>query len=124
MLGAMCLVLALSPVATAMAHAGEPAAADAHQVEASIDLASKDLNPARYPDEALRAGHEGEAVLLVRVDAQGAWIDAVLIRSSGYRALDQAALDATRHWTYRPGMLDGVARAGEVRVTQRFTLDD
>lgn len=47
-----------------------------------------------YPTAAVSAGLEGEAILLLRIDANGRVVEAQLARSSGHVLLDEAALDA------------------------------
>lgn len=49
-----------------------------------------------YPTAAVSAGLEGEAILLLRIDAKGSVVEARLARSSGHASLDEAALDAGR----------------------------
>ena len=48
----------------------------------------------RYPLQARRLGWQGEVVLAFRLEADGRILDARIARSSGYRVLDHAALDA------------------------------
>lgn len=48
----------------------------------------------RYPLQARRLGWQGEVVLAFRLEADGRILDARIARSSGYRVLDRAALDA------------------------------
>jgi protein TonB len=52
--------------------------------------------PPRYPPQALRNGWEGRVELRVRIDASGRVEAAEVARSSGFAALDQAALAAAR----------------------------
>jgi protein TonB len=49
-----------------------------------------------YPPEAVAMGLEGEAILMLRIGADGALIDAQIARSSGHAILDAAALRAIR----------------------------
>jgi protein TonB len=54
-------------------------------------------NPPRfYPVEAIAQGLEGEAVLMLRFGANGALVDAQVVKSSGHAILDEAALRAAR----------------------------
>jgi protein TonB len=50
--------------------------------------------PPPYPSTARRRGWEGEVLLLVDVTAQGEVCNVTVSRSSGYRILDRAALNA------------------------------
>jgi protein TonB len=49
-----------------------------------------------YPPEAVARGLEGETILMLRIGADGALIDAQIARSSGHAILDEAALRAIR----------------------------
>ena len=54
-------------------------------------------NPLRfYPPEAVARGLEGEAILMLRLGADGALIEARIVKSSGHPILDAAALRAIR----------------------------
>lgn len=58
-----------------------------------------------YPQLARRWGHEGVAVVRITVGEDGAVLDVDLLRSTGYRELDEAALEAVRRrWKFKaPG---------------------
>ncbi len=49
-----------------------------------------------YPPEAIKQGLEGEVVLLLSLDAEGAITNIVVARSSGHALLDSAAMSAAR----------------------------
>ncbi len=49
-----------------------------------------------YPEEAIRQGLQGEAVVLLILDDSGNAVAARLEQSSGHRILDDAALRAAR----------------------------
>ncbi len=76
-----------------------------------------------YPPLDLRLGHEGTVVLRLMIAPNGRVVDAVVVRSSGYRSLDGAARDwVMAHWRYRPAFRGGVAVAGSAEVGVRFSL--
>lgn len=77
--------------------------------------------PPRYPDEALRAGWQGVAWLLVDVGPDGRVTNVALERSSGHAVLDAAAVEAVAGWTYDPRRVDGVAAPDRLRLPLRFT---
>ena len=55
-----------------------------------------------YPDLARRWGHEGVAVIRIYVNGDGSVEDAVLLSSSGYPELDDAALwTVERRWKFK-----------------------
>jgi len=49
-----------------------------------------------YPQAARRRGMEGVVYLLLKLDEDGSLIDAAVVRSSGYKVLDSAALSLIR----------------------------
>ena len=73
------------------AGSGRPTRAAAVTRQARIDNAQR-----FYPPEAVARGLEGEAILMLRFDADGALIDAQIAKSSGHAILDAAALRAIR----------------------------
>ncbi|WP_439449579.1 energy transducer TonB [Stenotrophomonas sp. ATs4] len=91
-------------------------------VPASIVMESKHNNPPRYPSQAFRDGKEGEAILMVQVAADGQWLGATVLQSTGWPELDEAAQAATRKWQYLPASEDGVPVRGEIRVPVSFEL--
>ena len=68
------------------------------------------LNPATgvesvaplYPAESKRKGEEGTVHLLALIGAEGRADEVVLAKSSGFPALDDAAIEAVRQWRFRP----------------------
>lgn len=78
----------------------------------------------RYPAASKRRGHEGVAIVRVRVCSAGTVLAAEISTSSGHRILDEAALDAIRGWHFKPATRDGVATEGTTDVPVRFRLID
>ncbi|HSA96705.1 MAG TPA: energy transducer TonB [Acidobacteriota bacterium] len=64
--------------------------------------------PAVYPEAAKKAGIEGTVVLSVSLNEKGQVIRARVIKS--IPELDEAALEAVRHWKYEPMTVDGKPR--------------
>lgn len=80
-------------------------------------------NPApEYPAEARRLKQQGVVVLAVVVSAQGRPTSVKLSRSSGFAALDKAALDAVSRWSFEPAQTAGIPVASHVDVPVRFSL--
>ena len=77
-----------------------------------------------YPEWLKEQGVEGVVQLLVRVADDGAPAEIRVAHSSGFRALDQAALDGVRAWRFRPARLGRHTRVSWVRFPVRFVLDD
>ncbi len=60
-----------------------------------------------YPENSRRNAEEGVTVLDVTVSPEGQFVSAVIARSSGFRDLDKATLDAFAGCKFRPGLIDG-----------------
>lgn len=60
-----------------------------------------------YPAEAALRGEQGTVVLIVHVGADGLVHGIDVARSSGFPALDHAAIDAVRTWHFLPSVRDG-----------------
>ncbi len=56
----------------------------------------------KYPASSKRTHEEGSTNVLIRVDESGRVSEVKVARSSGYGALDDAALEATRRWKFAP----------------------
>jgi protein TonB len=74
----------------------------------------------RYPASALRRGESGEVLLRIEVDPAGMPYSMDIVRSSGSRELDRAALVAARGWRFRPALRDGQPVSGWVNVPITF----
>ena len=61
-------------------------------------------NPApEYPKIARKRGYEGTVVLTVLVNEDGQVGNLWVFESSGYKVLDNAAVEAVREWVFEPG---------------------
>ncbi|MGI8560878.1 MAG: energy transducer TonB [Luteimonas sp.] len=74
----------------------------------------------RYPASALRRGESGEVLLRIEVDPAGMPYSMDIVRSSGSRELDRAALVAARSWRFRPALRDGQPVSASVDVPITF----
>lgn len=77
-----------------------------------------------YPPTERRLGHAGNVVLALCVDAEGKLTSSSVKLSSGYPALDQAALDWARRIKWRPGTIEGRAAAICFDQPYRFVIRD
>lgn len=77
-----------------------------------------------YPWQARLRGDQGMVLLSVLVDRRGQVSDLRVERSSGSRALDEAATEAVRRWTFRPGRRGAEPIESWVQVPVRFRLED
>lgn len=86
----------------------------------SSDLSLKLLfaDPPSYPLSARRNREQGVVVLEVVIGTGGAVEDIRVSRSSGFEALDRAALSKVRRWRWSPTVVDGrtVRVRGLVRI--------
>lgn len=89
---------------------------------AEVDISSKNMNPPKYPPGAARAGAQGTVVLVIDVDAGGSVTNVALEKSSGNKELDQAAMDASLKWRFKPAIANGQPAAGRIRVPVDFKM--
>jgi periplasmic protein TonB len=76
-----------------------------------------------YPERARRQGLEGTVTLGVLVTPEGRPGRVEIKQSSGAAALDQAALDAVRHWRFAPARRAGQAVEEWVLVPLVFQIE-
>ena len=76
-----------------------------------------------YPAVAIRRGYEGTVVLHVRVMPDGEPEEVSVLRSSGHRILDRAAVVAVKKWRFVPAQRGFKAVASWVQVPIEFRLD-
>ena len=92
-------------------------------ITASQDLSYNNQIKPRYPPQAMRQRHEGTVTLLVLVGVDGSVKDVKVEKSSGYRELDRAAMDAVRRWRFNPEKKNGKVVEGYARVPVNFSLN-
>jgi len=78
----------------------------------------------KYPPTAYRNREEGSVLVRASVDAAGVPGEVTLVRRSGSRDLDNAALAAVRQWHFRPAIENGKAVASAVEVPVDFKLGE
>ncbi|HEY4530285.1 MAG TPA: energy transducer TonB [Luteimonas sp.] len=76
-----------------------------------------------YPVEAYRRREEGTVLVSATVGPDGRPASVEVLRRSGSRELDQAAVDAVRQWTFDPAIRRGRTVAAEVQVPVTFRID-
>jgi len=74
-----------------------------------------------YSEEARKAKYQGSVLLYVEVDASGRAQNIRVLHSLGL-GLDEKAMEAVKHWRFRPGTKDGkpVTVAAQVEVNFRL----
>lgn len=81
-------------------------------------------NPAPpYPRTSRRLGEQGKVVLAVEISTQGDAAQAIVITSSGYPRLDQAALETVLKWRFVPGKKAGVPQKMWVNIPINFVIE-
>lgn len=118
-----------APVASAPTGAGvpaviaRPAVAAVSSTPPGFDAAYL-RNPApAYPLMSKRRGEKGRVMLDVRVLPDGTAEQVKLRASSGHERLDQAAIEAVRHWRFVPARSGDDPVAAWVTVPVTFALD-
>jgi len=76
----------------------------------------------RYPKLALKRRQSGEVLVRVMVAATGQIVTTKVVRSSGFKLLDQAALNSVSRWQFEPWRLDGIAQRSWIEVPVDFTI--
>ena len=97
----------------------EPAAAPAETAPLLLEAPAP-----RYPAMARHRSWEGTVVCRILVGRNGLVVDVALEQSSGFRVLDDAAVQAVRHWRFQPGLQSGREAEMEVLHNVRFRLTD
>ncbi len=70
-----------------------------------MDIVVHDVPP-EYPYEARRGHLTGRGILFGQVDAKTGYVTSVRMeKSTGYKILDDAALNAFRQWRFKPGTI-------------------
>jgi len=76
--------------------------------------------PPSYPAKARAAGIQGTVIVQALVGRDGEVKDARIRQS--IPELDEAALEAVRHWKFKPALAGGVPTAVWVAIPVKFSL--
>src|SRR6266704_3301849 len=76
-------------------------------------------NPAPFPEAARKLRLKGTVTVELTVTETGEVVDPRVVESAG-EILDQALLDAVRHWHYEPADLNGLKVRVRIRESQAF----
>ncbi len=85
--------------------------------------AARNRRPA-YPEASRRRGEEGVVRVELFVDPTGRVADVRVVESSGFSALDAAAVQAVREWRFRPAQRAGLPVAGSLTTAVHFRLEN
>jgi protein TonB len=112
-------------LATALAAAlTGPASRDADGTRGHVYPATFRDTPAPpvYPSQSVSRREEGIVWVDLEMEADGAVLQTMVSRSSGFPQLDRAALEAVRRWRFLPTRLNGTAVRSWIRVPVKFVL--
>lgn len=76
-----------------------------------------------YPADALQLGQQGRVLLSVLVSEQGTAAQVRVLKSCGFKSLDDSAAAAVRTWKFRPAERAGEPAACWVKVPINFRID-
>ncbi len=91
-------------------------------IPASPDQLHRNKPPV-YPEAAAMRGEQGEVDVVIHVSPSGLPFGVDVARSSGYPALDQAAVHAVQTWRFVPAVKDGQPIPSEVPMHFVFSMD-
>jgi periplasmic protein TonB len=77
-----------------------------------------------YPDLAQQEHIEGQVTVDVTIGPDGRVEGVQLVKSSGSKLLDDAALDAARASTFRPPLVNGIPTSRDYLIIYTFSLED
>jgi TonB family protein len=77
----------------------------------------------RYPSSSIRRREQGEVLMTVEVREDGTPGEVMVKKSSGYKPLDDAAVEAMKSSTFHPALVAGDPRASTLEMPLRFSLN-
>ena len=97
-------------------------ATNSAQTDPIFDAAYLNNPSPSYPSEAKRRNIQGKVLVEVVVTSEGAAQKVVIVRSSGYESLDEAAVDAVRDWRFVPARKGSKSVQANVIVPVEFKI--
>ena len=95
-----------------------------HPSDLTLPVLGSDPVPIQYPRWAVREGWEGTFVIAVEVLKSGRVGRWRVMRSTGYKLLDETAANAIRQWYFHPGTERGQPVVMCIQVPVHFELRD
>jgi bla regulator protein BlaR1 len=89
----------------------------------NTEVAYREMKPPSYPKEAMAQRQQGTVVVQVLVEDDGSVGEIELGRSSGFAALDRAAMEAVAGWRFHPAKREGRRVASRIEVPVSFALN-
>ncbi len=79
--------------------------------------------PLNYPNKARKRGYQGISLVMISLDTSGSIETVVLVKSSGYKILDKAALKNVAKWQFHPVKHNGQLVKAQFEVPINFALN-
>lgn len=76
-------------------------------LKTKINKASMHTPKPRYPRMAIKRGIEGSVVVKILINEDGLPYDATVLKSSGFKVLDEAAVNTAMQWKFSPALVNG-----------------
>ncbi len=86
-------------------------------------LFKKPRPPLDYPNKARKRGYQGITLVMISLDTSGSIENVVLVRSSGHKILDKAALKNVAKWQFHPVKHNGQLVKAQFEVPINFALN-
>lgn len=118
----LALFLGTAALLSGCASRSTPSPDRADAAPAHTDSVAVDRQTPVYSMESRRAGEQGLVKLQVLVSEEGKPVKAFLLRSSGYRRLDESAKAAVLKWRFTPAQVKGKPVEEWVLVPVQFVL--
>ena len=80
--------------------------------------------PISYPRWAAKEGRQGKAILAIEVLASGKVGRYRVVKSTGSKMLDKAAIQAIQTWEFHPAMKEGKPVRTCIEIPVEFTLNN
>ncbi|OGA56246.1 MAG: hypothetical protein A3F77_18125 [Betaproteobacteria bacterium RIFCSPLOWO2_12_FULL_67_28] len=100
-----------------------PPAKPREPVRAGAVVDARDCEKPAYPSAALRANETGIVLLSFLIDVDGKVLQGKVERSSGYRRLDDAALNGLSLCRFKPATVDGKPERTWSRIEYQWKLE-
>lgn len=92
------------------------------QSEPIFDAAYLNNPSPNYPLDAKRKNIQGKVLVQVTVKSDGSAKEVIIARSSGYKSLDEAAIEAVRQWRFIPARKGSQSVQANVIVPVEFKI--
>ena len=91
--------------------------------KATYKLGSKKNPHPPYPMMARKEGWQGKLILNVFVNKNGKVKNVELLKSSGYKILDNVSLQTVKTWSFKPAKLGKRYVEDNIKIPMRFVLE-